>query len=43
MMVGVIPSSFPTFLISWTRSWKSDTKTREGGLHQGEAAALGQG
>lgn len=37
-MVGVIPSSFPTWIISWTDSWKNQQhETREKGLTQGEA------
>lgn len=44
MMVGAIPRSFPTFLISWMCSWKKQQhKTREDSLTQGEAGARGQG
>lgn len=37
MMVGVIPSSFPTWLISWTHSWKKQQETCEEGMTQEEA------
>lgn len=43
MIVGVIPSSFPTFLISWICSWKNNTKIHEDGLTEGEAEVPGQG
>lgn len=36
MMVGVIPSSFPTWLISWMYSWKKHETCKES-LTQGEA------
>lgn len=37
MIVGVIPSSFPTWLISWRYSWKKQHETCKEVLTQGEA------